>query len=55
MNEYLQAVNSGQLCAIVAIVLLAMTAVCTGFPVKRCRAGVTEHSGKSQRIQPDTI
>jgi hypothetical protein len=40
MNEYLQAVNSGQLYAIVAIVLLVMTAVCTVFLVKSYRAGI---------------
>ena len=40
MNEYMQAVNSPQLYAIVAIVLLVMTVVCTVFLVKSYRAGV---------------
>ena len=40
MNEYLSAVNSGQLYAIVAVVLAVMTAVCAVFLVKSYRAGV---------------
>ena len=40
MNEYLQTVNSPQLYAIVAIVLVAMTAVCAVFLVKSWRSGV---------------
>ena len=40
MNEYLQAVNSPQLYAIVAVVLTVMTAVCAVFLVKSWRAGV---------------
>ena len=40
MNEYLQAVNSPQLYAIVAIVLIVMTTVCAVFLVKSYRAGV---------------
>ena len=40
MNEYLSAVNSPQLYAIVAVVLLAMTLVCAVFLVKSWRSGV---------------
>ena len=40
MNEYLQAVNSGQLYAIVAVVLTVMTLMCVVFLVKSWRAGV---------------
>ena len=40
MNEYLSAVNSGQLYAIVAVVLAVMTAVCAVFLVKSYWAGV---------------
>lgn len=40
MNDYLRAVNSGQLYAIVAIVLTVMTAVCFVFLVRSYRAGV---------------
>ena len=40
MNDYLSAVNSPQLYAIVAVVLLAMTLVCTVFLVKSWRSGV---------------
>ena len=40
MNDYLSAVNSGQLYAIVAVVLVVMTAVCAVFLVKSYRAGV---------------
>ena len=40
MNEYLQTANSPQLYAIVAIVLVAMTAVCALFLVKSWRSGV---------------
>ena len=40
MNDYLNAVNSPQLYAIVAIVLTVMTAVCAIFLVKSYRAGV---------------
>ena len=40
MNEYLQAANSGQLYAIVAVVLTVMTLMCVVFLVKSWRAGV---------------
>lgn len=40
MNDYLSAVNSGPLYAIVALVLTVMTLVCTVFLVKSWRAGV---------------
>ena len=40
MNEYLQAVNSPQLYAIVAVVLMVMTLMCVVFLVKSWRAGV---------------
>ena len=40
MNDYLSAVNSGQLYAIVAVVLVVMTALCAVFLVKSYRAGV---------------
>ena len=40
MNDYLSAVNSSQLYAIVAVVLLVMTAVCAVFLVKSWRSGV---------------
>ena len=40
MNDYLQAVNSPQLYAIVAIVLLVMTVICGVFLVRSYRAGV---------------
>ena len=40
MNDYLSAVNSAQLYAIVAVVLVVMTAVCAVFLVKSYRAGV---------------
>ena len=40
MNDYLSAVNSPQLYAIVAVVLLAMTLVCAVFLVKSWRSGV---------------
>ena len=40
MNDYLSAVNSPQLYAIVAVVLLAMTVVCAVFLVKSWRSGV---------------
>ena len=40
MNEYLQAVNSPQLYAIVAVVLLVMTLMCVVFLVKSWRAGI---------------
>lgn len=40
MNDYLNAVNSPQLYAIVAIVLTVMTAVCAIFLVKSYRAGL---------------
>ena len=40
MNDYLSAVNSGPLYAIVAVVLTVMTLLCVVFLVKSWRAGV---------------
>ena len=53
MNEYLQAVNSPQLYAIVAIVLTVMTAVCVLFLVKSYRAGV--RIGMDKKVLRRTI
>ena len=53
MNEYLQAVNSPQLYAIVAIVLTVMTAVCILFLVRSYRAGI--RLGMDRKVLRRTI
>lgn len=53
MNDYVSAVNSPQLYAIVAVVLLVMTVVCTVFLVKSYRAGVK--LGMDKRVLRRTI